>query len=276
MALGLISGVGLIVSEERQQLCRDRSFGFEAMFQLGIVFAALGFLVPLLKYRLYDAETFISRSAGYALLTASLVAVFSGSEALIENIGQQYLGSSIGQVSGALAAALAAVLIAPLNERISTWAENRFQRDLVQLKRELPSYCRMCPWTGRLVEIGEAVLPRICKSVHAKSAAIVLSARVVATHAVHGKNVTQPAGEIPLCLPIGGPLLGEQGTLLIGPRPDRTSYAKDEIEVLRAILPSLRGALVRSAQRESSREDEDANYDPFELASLNCPRRSRI
>lgn len=258
VALGLISGVGLIVSARAAAALSGPQLGFEAMFQLGIVFVALGFLVPLLKYRLYDAETFISRSAGYALLTASLVAVFSGSEALIENIGQQYLGSSIGQVSGALAAALAAVLIAPLNERISTWAENRFQRDLVQLKRELPELLSDVPldWSPR--KIGEAVLPRICESVHAESAAIVLSARVVATHAVHGKNVTEPAGGFPLCLPIGGPLLGEQGTLLIGPRPDRTSYAKDEIEVLRAILPSLRRALVRSAQRESSRRSEDA------------------
>jgi len=256
VALGLVSGVGLILSARAGATLSGPQLGFEATFQFGIVLVALGFLVPLLKYRLYDAETFISRSAGYAVLTAALVAVFAGSEALIENIGQQYLGSGIGLVSGAMAAALAAVLLAPLDERISKWAEHRFQRDLVHLKRELPELLADAPsdWSPR--QIGEAVLPRICEAVHAISAAIVLNERVVATLDADLKNVVQASGRFPLSLPIKCPFGGQQGALLIGPRPDRTSYARDEVEVLKTILPSLRRALVSSALHERDRRRE--------------------
>lgn len=256
VALGLVSGVGLILSARAGAALSGPMLGFEAVFQLGIVLVALGFLVPLLRYRLYDAEAFISRSAGYAVLTATLVAVFAGSEALIENLGQNYLGTGLGQVSGAMAAALAAVLLAPLNERISTWAEHRFQPDLVQLKRELPELLSDTPlnWSPR--QIGEAVLPRICNAVHATSAAIFLRDQVIAAKGLTPKDVIRQARTFPLDLPFRCPFGGQQGSLLIGPRPDRTSYGKEEVEALQAILPSLRRALAASKQRDANRRRE--------------------
>jgi len=54
---------------------------WEAMFQLGIIIVALGFLVSLLRFRLFDAETVISRSAAYAALTIALVATFGANTA---------------------------------------------------------------------------------------------------------------------------------------------------------------------------------------------------
>ena len=92
---------------------------WEALFQLGIIIVALGFLVSLLRYRLFDAETVISRSAVYAALTIALVATFGGTEAAIQNLGQEYLGMNIGGISGAMAAAVAAVLLSPLHGRIT-------------------------------------------------------------------------------------------------------------------------------------------------------------
>ncbi len=258
VALGLVSGVGLILSARAGAAFSGPRLGLEAMFQLGIVLVALGFLVPLLRYRLYDAETVISRSAGYAVLTASLVAVFAGSEALIENLGQQYLGSGIGQVSGAMAAALAAVMLAPLNERISKWAEHRFQRDLVHLKRELPELLAETPvdWSPR--QIGEAVLPRICDAVHATSAAILLKGQLIASYGIQRKDVGRTADGFPLDLPLRCPFGGQQGSLLVGPRPDGTSYGKEEVKSLQAILPDLRRTLIRSSQRDENRRNEAA------------------
>ena len=118
MALGLSGGVWLIlVARGGAALSAPASTGmtilWEAMFQLGVIVVALGFLVSLLRYRLFDAETVISRSAAYAVLTIALVATFGGTEAVIQNLGQSYLGMNIGSVSGAMAAAVAAVLLAP-------------------------------------------------------------------------------------------------------------------------------------------------------------------
>ena len=259
VALGLVSGVGLILSARAGSALSGPRLGFEAMFQFGIVLVALGFLVPLLRYRLYDAETVISRSAGYAVLTATLVAVFAGSEALIENLGQQYLGSGVGQTSGAMAAAVAAVLIAPLNERIGKWAERRFQHDLFQLKCELPQLLAEVPlnWSPR--QIGEVVLPRICDAVHATSAAILLKDDLIAALDVdQKKGVACTAGRFPLVLPFRCPFGGEQGSLFVGPRPDKTSYGKEEVEALQAILPELRRALIAATKRHGDLRREAA------------------
>jgi hypothetical protein len=258
VALGLVSGVGLILSARAGAALFRPRVAFEAMFQLGIVLVALGFLVPLLRYRLYDAETIISRSAGYAVLTATLVAVFAGSEALIENLGQQFLGSGIGQVSGAMAAALAAVMLAPLNERISRWAEHQFQGDLVKLKRELPELMAETPleWSPR--QIGEAVLPRICDAVHATSAAILLADRVIAAVGIGPSDIAKTTGRFPLDLAFRCPFGGQHGMLLVGPRPDGTSYGRDEIASLQQILPALRRTLISAAQRDSNRRSEAA------------------
>ena len=258
VALGLVSGVGLILSARAGAILSGARLGFEAMFQFGIVLVALGFLVPLLRYRLYDAETVISRSAGYAVLTATLVAVFAGSEALIQNLGQQYLGSGVGQTSGAMAAAVAAILIAPLNERIGKWAERRFQHDLFQLKCELPQLLAEVPlnWSPR--QIGEVVLPRICDAVHATSAAILLKDNLIAALDVDRTGVVCTAGTFPLVLPFRCPFGGEQGSLFVGPRPDKTSYGKEEVEALQAILPALRRALIAATKRDGDLRREAA------------------
>lgn len=256
VALGLVGGVGLILSARAGAALSMPSFAFEAMFQLGIVLVALGFLVPLLRYRLYDAETVISRSAGYAVLTAALVAVFAASEALIETLGQQYLGSGVGQLSGAMAAAVAAALFAPLNERIGHWAEQRFQRDLVHLKSELPDLLAEIPaaWSPR--QVGNAVLPRIADAVHARSAAIILKGAAVAAHGATLGNVTSSGDRFPARIALRCPFGGGQGWLLIGPRPDGSPYNREELEALEAVAPSLRRALIASLDRQRDRRRE--------------------
>lgn len=253
VALGLVSGVGLILSARGGAALSMPAVAFEAMFQLGIVLVALGFLVPLLRYRLYDAEAVISRSAGYAVLTIALVATFAGSESLIELLGQQYLGSGVGQVSGAIGAAIAAVLLTPLNDRISAWAEQRFQRDLVQLKSELPALLAEVPASLTPRQIGNAVLPRIAEAIHATKLAIILKGKVIAADGIAIRQVECFHRQFPLNLHMRCPFGGLQGQLLVGPRPDGSFYGKDEIEALEQVLPSLRRALLASLEQERNR-----------------------
>jgi hypothetical protein len=250
VALGLVSGVGLILSARAGAALAMPDVAFEAMFQLGIVLVALGFLVPLLRYRLYDAEAVISRSAAYAVLTAALVATFAGSESLIELLGQQYLGSGIGQVSGAIGAGIAAVLLTPLNDRISAWAEQRFQRDLVELKSELPALLAEVPASLSPRKVGDAVLPRIAEAVHATKLAIIFKDRVIAADGIATRLVMRSKRQFPLNLPMNCPFGGLQGHLLVGPRPDGSSYGNDDVEALEQVLPALRRALLASLEQE--------------------------
>ena len=102
VALGLVVGISLVLSARGGTAIAARmvmpfagTVALEAVFQLGIVAIALGFLMALLRYRLYDAEAVASRSAVYAVLTLSLVATFAACEALIELLSQSYFGAGI-------------------------------------------------------------------------------------------------------------------------------------------------------------------------------------
>lgn len=275
VALGLVAGVGLILSARAGAALSGAAILFEAMFQLGIVVVALGFLVPLLRYRLFDAEAVISRSAAYAVLTAALVATFAGSEALIESFGQRYLGSGIGQVSGAMAAAIAAVLLTPLNDRINRWAEQRFQHDLVQLRAELPELLSEVPadWTPGMV--GQAALPRIVEAVHATRAAIILKGTTIAAEGIPIDQTDGSASLFPLQLALRCPFGGHHGWLLLGPRPDGSSYGKDDTEALEAVLPALRRALLASRERERVRQRDDQACSQCRAAIVGIAERVR-
>ena len=253
VSFGLIAGVLLILTARGCASLFGPAVAFEAVFQLGIVLVALGFLVPLLRYRLYDAEAVISRSVAYAVLTAALVATFAGTEALIELLGQQYIGSGVGQISGAIAAALAAVLLAPLNDRISNWAEQRFQGDLVELKRRLPELLAEIPPTWSPRRIGDAALARITAAIHATTAGIAIESKPVAAVGLALRQMRPCTGEFPLQLPLRCHFGELRGVLLIGPRPDGSSYGKDETAAVEAVLPALSRALLASLASVGSR-----------------------
>lgn len=260
VALGLVTGVGLILIARAAATLSGPSIASEATFQIGIVAVALGFLVPLLRYRLYDAEAVISRSAAYAVLTVALVGIFAGSEALIESLGQRYLQSGIGQVSGAIAASVAAVLLTPLHARVVGWAELRFQRDLVVLRTELPELLMDVPehWTPS--QVGQAALPKIVDAVQATQAAIVLNDDLIAVEGSSPDPIDLSSSRFPLQLAMRCPFRGLQGWLLLGPRPDGSGYGRDGVSALESIIPALRRALLAAHSRELALERDRAEW----------------
>ena len=282
VALGLVSGLALILGARAGAAAAavGPALGglpvlWEAMFQSGIMVIALGFLVSLLRYRLYDAETAISRSASYAALTAALVAVFAGTEATIESLGQEYLGMGIGNISAAMAAALAAVLLNPIHSRLSEWAEGRFQRDLLRLKHDLPDLLEDLAASASPAQLGAAILPRIDDAVHStRSALISLDGAVVAVAGEVGVvearrwlERTRPgAARLPRCAPgdplfpirfeLACPVSGRTGWLVLGPRPDGSLYAKEDLDALEFVRPAIRRALLWAITLQDFRRRE--------------------
>ncbi|MEI9928615.1 MAG: PDZ domain-containing protein [Sphingomonas sp.] len=173
----------------------DATRGSAANFLLSSTLTALlvalplGLLVSLLRYRLYDAESAISRSVAYGVLTLALLAIFAGSEKLIEVLGERYFGESIGALAGALGAAIAAVMIAPLHHRVTHWAEHRFQKDLIRLRHGLPLLVGDLRETAGLGDIAEAVLKRIESGVRAVRGALIVEGAVAATRRVEAGDV---------------------------------------------------------------------------------------
>jgi len=262
----LVAGVGLILCARAGFAASPRLVVWEAMFQLGIIVVALGFLISLLRYRLFDAETVISRSAAYATLTLALVATFGGSEALIQNIGQDYLGMNLGSVSGGMAAAVAAVLLNPLHERITRWAEARFQPDLTYLKRELPDLVARFATSSSTRRLSKAALPLINNAIHATHSALVVDGKVEGACGITLEDARRWAVEylkpgysdrdetdriFPLRLNLGLVAPDAAALLVLGPRPDGTLCGKEDLDAVRSILPAFRDAIMMTVSRET-------------------------
>ena len=239
-----------------------------------------GLLVALLRYRLYDADAAISRSARYAGLTMALFAVFAASEALIQTLGQQWFGASTGAAGGAMAAALAAVLLVPLHHRLSDWARKRFQRDLARLRAELPELLAEMRTSSAPKELADDALRLVMRGVHATHGAILLAdgGRMSLVHAegIAPDGIAERlAAELPAqpspgvvrandpVLPIRVPLVTPSGVtsgwLALGPHPDGSLYGKDDRKALAQVASPLARSLevaLERVRREAAHEAE--------------------
>lgn len=277
VALGLVVGISLILSARAGAALTAHmesppmgAILLESLFQLGIVIVALGFLTSLLRYRLYDAETAISRSAVYAALTLALVGTFAACEAIIELLSQTYLGAGIGNISGAVAAAMVAVLMTPLHGRISEWAEQHFQRDLVTLKKQLPDLLAALSAGTSVRRLGTVIMPRIEAAVHSARIALLVDGKLIVTHGITEVSArrllrnwrTPESPELfdrreedpfPLRMALCCPLGSVRGWLLLSARPDGSYHGKDELDALAEIAPPLQRTLFLIAEREQER-----------------------
>jgi hypothetical protein len=294
VSLGLFVGIGLILTARASAWLMAGSvmpligsLAIEGAFQSGIIILALGFLVSLLRFRLYDAEAAISRSAIYAGLTLSVVGIFAAGESLIELVGQQFFGSSIGSISGAVAAAFAAILLTPLHGRISIWAEQHFQHDLAVLKEELPDLLTALSGGASLKDMAAAVLPHIERAVQATRLALLVDGRLVAVRGIGAGPARrllggwQPAATdelicrqddapYPLAIALRCPLGSPRAWLLLGPRPDGSFYGRDDVKALAEIAPPLQRSLFLVALREQSEKRQERRQQSLvrQLASL--------
>lgn len=234
-----------------------------------------GIVISLLKYRLYDADTVIGRSVTFGALTLGLVAIFAGSEKIIEILGEEYFGERLGALAGGLGAAVAAVMIAPLHHRITRWAERRFKKNLLRLRRELPLLAGDLRETASPKRIAGAVLDETADAVRAARAAILTGDEVAAvrgtdtaaleswrgcwqapTHAGLDCDRTDPM--FPIRIPLDASGHGRVGWLLLGPRPDGSFYGKDEREALDEIADPVARALAIATHRADERTSLEA------------------
>ncbi len=225
--------------------------------------------IGLLRYRLYDADATISRSVAYGSITILLLGVFAGSQKVVELLGEEYLGESLGAPAGVLGAAMAAICIVPINRRVARWAERRFQGDLFHLRQGLPLLVGDLRETASPAALADALLHRIEHGVRAAHGAVVAGGRVIAAWDIdadaarawltmHGER---PAGAgrldtdradriFPMRVSLQADGVGQVGFLLLGPRPDGSFYGKDERDTLAAIADPVARALSIAIERE--------------------------
>ena len=219
-----------------------------ALSQLAI---PAGLLVSLLRYRLYDADAVISRSAAYAFLTLLLGAAFAGSEKIIEVLGEEMFGESSRALAAGLGAAVAATLVAPLHNRVHRWTEQRFQKALLHFRRDLPACVGDLRETAGMPELLDEVLARVEAGTRAVRSALTIDGETVARRGSEG--------DFPLVVPLRiGHQQAEIGTLLVGPRPDGSAPGKDEREALAEIADPIARAIRIVATREAREAQAEA------------------
>jgi hypothetical protein len=282
-AMLVLNIIGLLVSEQMQLTdARWNAWNvFAGLFgTVGVIFMALGLSISILRYRLYDADAVIGRSAAYGVLTLGFIALFAGTEKLAELIGERYFEHSVGIAAGAIGAAVAAACVVPLHNRVHRWAERRFQKPLIRLREGLPECVADLRESAPVGQLVEAAMKRVEAGVRSRCQAVLLIEKgkltVAGTRGVAAKAVrewragwTPPVGEGVLSSNRGDPLFPLRvrlcveasdapetiGWLLLGPRPDGSFFGKDEREALEHVAGPVARA-IHIAQLRERREAE--------------------
>lgn len=255
-------------------------------FGLSMLVLQAGLLVALIRYRLYDAEAVISRTASIAIVTVSIVAVFAG---VMEGIitGMQAIYPDAETEAAMAGAIVATMLIHPLHQRVEKWTERRFQKALVELREDLPEFMRDTRDSAGLDDFLADVLAKIVAGVQATRAAVILEREVRQTVGVTPAEVLRwlvvwkPKDDrtaldcvpddhmFPLRLEVETSA-GAFGWLVIGPRPDGSIAGEDEQEALEKIA----GTLGRSIRIVLTREQQ--NEELMRLLQGHSDRISKI
>ncbi|GAA4741584.1 hypothetical protein GCM10023264_03290 [Sphingomonas daechungensis] len=265
-----MDGAKLHVSSFGSQMLLELLGGLS--FGLAFLTLQLGLLIALLRFRLYDAEAVISRSANFALITLGVAAVFAATADGLKQIILNYYGNTGSTAPVVFAAAIATVVISPLQERIQRWSEKRFQRNLVMLRDDLPECVRELRETASTQDLLEEMLKRVEAGVRTTRLAVLLDNKVAAVRgiseadaAIWLKEFDPNSCQDEVCassdktFPIRVPLQtraseGEWiGWLLIGPRPDGSILSKDEQKALVDVAGPITMA-IRIASRREERE----------------------
>ncbi|MEA3059381.1 MAG: hypothetical protein QOE50_793 [Sphingomonadales bacterium] len=239
-------------------------------FALAVLVLQVGLLVALVRYRLYDAEFVISRSANVALITLAVAAIFAGTADGLKQIIYNYYGNTSSEGPIIFAAALSTVLVNPIQERVQRWSQKRFQKNLFLLRDDLPEVARDMRETASLGEMLEEILARVDRGVRAvRSSAIVngcvLRARGLSIDDVEAWRISRFAQDYKsdICeptdklFPIRVPLVPSSddeepiGYLLVGPRPDGSIPSRDEQKALKEVQESIARAIRTVIKREA-------------------------
>ena len=253
-----------------QQLGLEVAAGFA--FGLAFLLLQAGLLVALLRYRLYDAEVAISRSASFALIAVILAGIFAATMEGVKEVILRFFGRDAGSIAPIVGAALSTIMINPIYERVQGWAERRFHRRLAEMRRELPDCLRDLRHFASLKELVEEVLERIASGVRSARLALVLDGRPAGSRGTSADEVEQWLARTaldPACssgvetgdsfFPLRRPLSLDDGSclgwILLGPHPDRSRLSTAELDALDELAaPMARAVRVVLAREARERQ----------------------
>lgn len=121
------------------------AIGYPTVFLLGVAVAGLTLGIPaaiavaILRYRLYEIDAVIRRTLVYALLTLTLIAIYSGSVILLQWLFRLPTGNQSDLAIVGSTAAIA-TLFNPVRRRIQRMIDRRFYRRSYDARRSLAGF----------------------------------------------------------------------------------------------------------------------------------------
>jgi hypothetical protein len=227
------------------------------LFEGGFMAMAIGLLVSLIRFRLWEADRVISKSAVAGAVTLIVGILWTLSIDVVKTVVEYSLGQESPMIATVVGAILAAGIFAPTQAFAQRWANRRLGNDRDKIASLTP---RLVAWraTERPDEIGQRTLASLAATAHISAGAILMDtprgrSLLAARDVMYPEMLAEPGanpegdGRFVLKLPLedeDGPV----GLLLLGPRNDYNRYNTDELEGLRAVTEPLAEAL-RGAQR---------------------------
>jgi hypothetical protein len=219
------------------------------LFSLGMAVIPLGLLVALTRYRLWEADTVISRSAAYAVVTLIVGMVWAASSDLVKLVITEVLGRQSEAGATTVGAIIAAGIFSPTQSVVLGWTRRRFGGPVNRIEGAAQ---RLKTWglTETPTEVATRALSIIDDAVHPSAAAIVIDT-AAGSELLAGRDA-ESADDPRLVERL--PLTDEEagvGALLLGRRSDGNRYNRQELEAVRQIVPALAEALKVSRSRHS-------------------------
>lgn len=222
-------------------------------FSCGMAILPLGLLIALTRFRLWEADTVITRSAAYAVVTLIVGVVWAASSDLVKLVIEEIIGRQSEAGATTVGAVIAAGIFSPTQSLVLGWTRKRFGGPVDQMKS---AAARLKTWglTEPPAEVATRALAIIDSVIHPTASAIVLD-EALSREMVAARNASSPTD----------PHLVEHlaiaddespvGELLLGRRSDGNRYNGEQFEALDAIIPALAEAL-RVSRSHHSRENE--------------------
>jgi hypothetical protein len=223
------------------------------LFSIGMAVLPLGLLIALTRFRLWEADTVITRSAAYAVVTLVVGVVWAVSSDLLKMVIEEVIGRESQAGATTAGAVIAAGIFSPTQSIVLGWTRKRFGGPLDRMRG---AGDRMKKWalTETPAEVATRALAIIDDVIHPSASAIVLdgalSRDLIAARGTSSADDSELIEKLALT-DDEGPV----GTLLLGRRSDRNRYNRQQLEAVEQMIPSLAEAL-RIARSHHSRESE--------------------
>ena len=142
-------------------------------FSLGMAMIPLGLLVALTRFRLWEADTVISRSAAYAVVTLVVGVVWAASSDLVKLVIEGVIGRESQAGATTVGAIIAAGIFSPTQNFVLGWTRRHFGGPLDQMQSAAG---RLKTWglTEPPAEVATRALAIIDSVIHPIASAIVV------------------------------------------------------------------------------------------------------